>query len=70
VHSQLYHPRLFKLSEFAMSYLVLARKYRPMFFDDVVGQQHVTLTLQNAIQQKRIANAYLFSGPRGVGKPR
>jgi DNA polymerase III subunit gamma/tau len=51
-----------------MSYLVLARKYRPMFFDDVVGQQHVTLTLQNAIQQKRIANAYLFSGPRGVGK--
>jgi len=51
-----------------MSYLVLARKYRPMFFEDVVGQQHVTLTLQNAIQQKRIANAYLFSGPRGVGK--
>lgn len=51
-----------------MSYLVLARKYRPMFFEDVVGQQHVTRTLQNAIQQKRIANAYLFSGPRGVGK--
>ncbi len=51
-----------------MSYLVLARKYRPMFFDEVVGQQHVTKTLQNAIQQNRIANAYLFSGPRGVGK--
>ena len=51
-----------------MSYLVLARKYRPMFFDDVVGQQHVTLTLKNAILQKRIANAYLFCGPRGVGK--
>ena len=51
-----------------MSYLVLARKYRPMFFDDVVGQQHVTHTLQNAIRQNRIANAYLFSGPRGVGK--
>ncbi len=51
-----------------MSYLVLARKYRPMFFDDVMGQHHVTLTLQNAIQQNRIANAYLFSGPRGVGK--
>jgi len=51
-----------------MSYLVLARKYRPMFFEDVVGQQHVTRTLQNAIQQDRIANAYLFSGPRGVGK--
>ncbi len=51
-----------------MSYLVLARKYRPMFFDDVVGQQHVTRTLQNAIEQNRLANAYLFSGPRGVGK--
>ncbi len=51
-----------------MSYLVLARKYRPMFFEDVVGQEHVTKTLQNAIEQNRIANAYLFSGPRGVGK--
>ncbi len=51
-----------------MSYLVLARKYRPMFFADVLGQQHVTQTLQNAIQQNRIANAYLFSGPRGIGK--
>ncbi|MBN1543011.1 DNA polymerase III subunit gamma/tau [candidate division KSB1 bacterium] len=51
-----------------MSYLVLARKYRPMFFADVVGQEHVTVTLQNAIQHNRVANAYLFSGPRGVGK--
>ncbi|MBN2000882.1 DNA polymerase III subunit gamma/tau [candidate division KSB1 bacterium] len=51
-----------------MSYLVLARKYRPMFFQDVMGQQHVTKTLENAIRQQRIANAYLFSGPRGVGK--
>ena len=51
-----------------MSYVVLARKYRPMFFKDVMGQQHVTTTLQNAIQLKRIANAYIFSGPRGVGK--
>jgi len=51
-----------------MSYLVFARKYRPMFFDDVIGQNHVTQTLQNAIEQNRIANAYLFSGPRGVGK--
>lgn len=58
------------LTEFglSMSYLVLARKYRPMFFADVMGQQHVTHTLQNAIQQNRIANAYLFSGPRGIGK--
>ena len=50
------------------SYVVLARKYRPMFFQDVVGQEHVTKTLQNAVEQSRIANAYLFSGPRGVGK--
>ena len=51
-----------------MAYQVLARKYRPMLFDDVIGQQHVTLTLQNAIRQNRLASAYLFSGPRGVGK--
>jgi DNA polymerase-3 subunit gamma/tau len=51
-----------------MSYLVLARKYRPMFFADVMGQEHVTVTLQNAIEKNRVANAYLFSGPRGVGK--
>lgn len=56
------------ISDVDMSYLVLARKYRPMFFEDVMGQQHVTHTLQNAIQQNRIANAYLFAGPRGVGK--
>lgn len=51
-----------------MSYLVFARKYRPMRFADVVGQRHVTVTLENAIKQDRLANAYLFSGPRGVGK--
>ncbi|MDZ7339356.1 MAG: DNA polymerase III subunit gamma/tau [candidate division KSB1 bacterium] len=51
-----------------MSYLVLARKYRPMRFEDVVGQQHVTATLRNAISLGRLANAYLFAGPRGVGK--
>jgi DNA polymerase-3 subunit gamma/tau len=51
-----------------MSYLVLARKYRPMRFADVVDQRHVTVTLENAIKQDRLANAYLFSGPRGVGK--
>jgi DNA polymerase III subunit gamma/tau len=51
-----------------MSYVVLARKYRPMFFQEVIGQEHVTQTLQNAISQDRIANAYLFCGPRGVGK--
>lgn len=51
-----------------MSYLVLARKWRPQVFEDVIGQRHVIQTLQNAIASKRIAHAYLFSGPRGVGK--
>lgn len=51
-----------------MSYLVLARKYRPQLFEDVVGQAHVTRTLANAIEAERVAHAYLFCGPRGVGK--
>jgi len=51
-----------------MSYQVIARKYRPQRFADVVGQEHVTQTLTNAIEQKRIAHAYLFCGPRGTGK--
>src|SRR5215212_4846072 len=51
-----------------MSYQVIARKYRPQRFADVVGQEHVTDTLSNAIQQNRIAHAYLFCGPRGTGK--
>src|SRR5213596_1173537 len=51
-----------------MSYQVLARKYRPQRFGDVVGQEHVTQTLANAIKQKRTAHAYLFCGPRGTGK--
>jgi DNA polymerase-3 subunit gamma/tau len=51
-----------------MSYQVIARKYRPQRFEDVVGQEHVTQTLANAIQQNRIAHAYLFVGPRGTGK--
>ncbi|MBI5682586.1 MAG: DNA polymerase III subunit gamma/tau [Deltaproteobacteria bacterium] len=51
-----------------MSYLVLARKWRPQVFEDVIGQRHVSQTLQNAITSKRVAHAYLFSGPRGVGK--
>src|SRR3954464_11897479 len=51
-----------------MSYQVIARKYRPQRFADVVGQEHVTQTLANAIQQNRIAHAYLFCGPRGTGK--
>src|SRR5438105_1165960 len=51
-----------------MSYQVIARKYRPQRFSDVIGQEHVTQTLSNAIQQSRIAHAYLFCGPRGTGK--
>lgn len=51
-----------------MSYQVIARKYRPQRFQDVVGQEHVTQTLGNAIGQNRIAHAYLFVGPRGTGK--
>ena len=51
-----------------MSYLVLARKYRPQTFEQVVGQAHVTQTLKNAIQTDRVAHALLFTGPRGIGK--
>lgn len=51
-----------------MSYQVIARKYRPQRFCEVVGQEHVTQTLANAIAQNRIAHAYLFCGPRGTGK--
>ncbi|MCG8567398.1 MAG: DNA polymerase III subunit gamma/tau, partial [Desulfobacterales bacterium] len=51
-----------------MSYQVLALKYRPQTFDDVVGQGHVTTTLSNAIQAERVAHAILFTGPRGTGK--
>ena len=51
-----------------MSYQVFARKYRPQTFDDLVGQAHVTRTLKNAVEQNRLAHAYLFVGPRGIGK--
>jgi DNA polymerase III subunit gamma/tau len=51
-----------------MSYLVLARKWRPQNFDDIVGQEPITRTLRNAIRAQRIAHAYLFTGVRGVGK--
>ena len=51
-----------------MSYLVLARKWRPQNFEDVAGQSHITRTLRNAIRAGRIAHAYLFTGVRGVGK--
>ncbi len=51
-----------------MSYLVLARKWRPQTFQDVIGQEHVVKTIANAIKMDRVAHAYLFSGARGVGK--
>jgi DNA polymerase-3 subunit gamma/tau len=51
-----------------MAYLVIARKYRPKNFSEIVGQEHITQTLVNAINDNRVAHAYLFSGPRGVGK--
>tara|TARA_B100000029_G_scaffold220532_1_gene218233 strand:- start:2066 stop:4198 length:2133 start_codon:yes stop_codon:yes gene_type:complete len=54
--------------EESMSYLVLARKHRPTLFEEVVGQDHVTTTLKNAIRNERVAHGYLFTGARGVGK--
>src|SRR4051812_31501806 len=51
-----------------VNYQVFARKYRPQTFDDLVGQAHVSQTLKNAVEQNRLAHAYLFVGPRGVGK--
>ena len=51
-----------------MSYLVLARKFRPSTFDEVIGQDHISQTLKNAINENKVAHAYLFSGPRGTGK--
>ena len=49
-------------------YTVLARRFRPQEFDDVVGQEHVSKALRNAIRAERVAHAYLFTGARGVGK--
>ena len=51
-----------------MGYLVLARKWRPQKFSEVVGQEHIITTLQNALTQKRVAHSYLLTGPRGIGK--
>lgn len=51
-----------------MAFIVTARKWRPKIFSEVVGQEHITATLKNAIKNNRIAHAYIFTGPRGVGK--
>ena len=61
------HPRCPRTSS-RVSYTVFARKYRPQKFDDVLGQEHITRTLRNAIEANRIAHAYIFVGPRGTGK--
>ena len=58
----------FRIQHSALSYQVLARKWRPQRFDDVIGQRGVTQTLRNAIAAKRIAQSFVFAGPRGVGK--
>ena len=59
---------IFNICTIVMSYLVLARKWRPQTFEEVVGQPSIVRTLQNAIRAARIAHAFLFTGPRGVGK--
>src|SRR6058998_2318670 len=51
-----------------MSYTVLARKYRPKSFEEMVGQEHVVQALSNALTQQRLHHAYLFTGTRGIGK--
>ena len=52
----------------SQGYQVIARRWRPRQFDELVGQDHIVQTLKNAIESKRIAHAYLFVGPRGTGK--
>src|SRR5438477_5219119 len=51
-----------------MTYQVIARKWRPQTFEEVTGQEHITRTLRNAVEHKRLHHAYIFSGARGVGK--
>src|SRR5262249_17025709 len=55
-------------SEFSMEYTVLARRFRPQSFGEVVGQENIAQALRNAISAERVAHAYLFTGARGVGK--
>ena len=62
------HSLFLQLLRGFMNYQVIARKWRPQSWEDVVAQEHVTVTLRNAIQHNRLAHAYLFTGPRGVGK--
>lgn len=63
-----YQIRVYGWQKNMKEYIVIARKYRPQKFSEVVGQEHVTKTLQNALKEGKIGHSYLFSGPRGVGK--
>ncbi|MCF7808527.1 MAG: AAA family ATPase, partial [Candidatus Marinimicrobia bacterium] len=56
------------MAEQESPYIVSSLKYRPQTFEDVVGQDHISRTLKNAILSKKLANGYIFTGPRGVGK--
>lgn len=68
-HSNFCHlHQIAELASMSEQYIVSARKYRPQTFETVVGQQHITTTLKNAIRTQHLAHAYLFCGPRGVGK--
>ena len=62
------HYSQFTVHGFIMSYIVLARKWRPQRFDELIGQEPVVTTIKNSISSGKIVHAYLFSGPRGVGK--
>ena len=66
--SHLFVPLCAKSINHMEEYIVSARKYRPATFDTVVGQQALTTTLKNAVKSGKLAHAYLFCGPRGVGK--
>ncbi len=68
IASRRWRPGGRSVSDKWMSYVVLARKWRPMSFEDLVGQDHVAKTLENAIKSDRVAHAFLFTGVRGVGK--
>src|SRR5262245_25242794 len=63
-----YAPRRDSATHGPMSYVVLARKWRPQSFEDLIGQEHVSTTIANAIERGRVAHAFLFTGVRGVGK--
>ena len=68
IHYSLFHLLSFSSGRCFMSYTVIARRWRPKKFDDVIGQPHIITTIKNSIKSGKIPHAYLFTGPRGVGK--